>query len=104
MRHVTYFAVLVGCLAAAIWLEPVLRLGVLRQWRRLAAAVLPVAFAFVLWDIAALRAGHWRLDPEQTTGVVLPAGLPLEELLFFLVIPVCAVLGYEAVRAMRPRP
>lgn len=101
MRHVTYVAVLAGCLAAAIWLEPVLRLGVLRQWRRLLVTVVPVVLVFSLWDIAAFRAGHWRLDPAQTTGVVLPAGLPLDELLFFLVIPVCAVLGYEAVRAMR---
>ncbi|MDT4949985.1 MAG: hypothetical protein QOJ37_2580, partial [Pseudonocardiales bacterium] len=28
--------------------------------------------------------------------------LPLEELLFFLVIPTCAVLTLEAVRARRP--
>jgi len=103
MRHLTYVAVLAGILAAAIWLEPVLRVGVLRQWRRLLLTVVPVAFAFSIWDIAAFRAGHWRLDPAQTTGVVLPGGLPLDELLFFVVIPVCSVLGFEAVRTMRDR-
>lgn len=100
MRHLTYVAVLVGCLAAALWLEPVLRVGVLRRWRRLLLTVLPVALLFSLWDVAALVAGHWRLDPAQTTGIVLPGGLPLDELLFFLVIPVCAVLGFEAVRTV----
>jgi lycopene cyclase domain-containing protein len=60
--------------------------------------VLPVAFLFVLWDLAAIAAGHWDFDPEQTTGIVLPGRLPLEELLFFLVVPVCAILGFEAVR------
>jgi lycopene cyclase domain-containing protein len=98
MRHLTYVAVLVGCLAAAIWLEPILRLGALRQWRRLLLTILPVALVFSVWDTAAFRAGHWWLDPAQTTRVVLPGGLPLEEVLFFIVIPLCAVLGYEAVR------
>ncbi len=103
MRHFTYLAVLAGCLAGALWLDPVLRLGVLRRWRRLAAAVLPVAAVFVLWDAAAIRAGHWTFDRAQTTGVLLPGRLPLEELLFFLVVPVCAVLGYEAVRQVLAR-
>ena len=34
-------------------------------------------------------------------GVRLLAGLPLEELLFFLVVPFAAILGFEAVRAVR---
>jgi lycopene cyclase domain-containing protein len=98
LRHLIYLAVLGGCLFGALWLEPALRVGVLRRWRRLALAVLPVAAVFVLWDLAAIAAGHWDFDPAQTTGIVLPFGLPLEELLFFLVVPVCAILGFEAVR------
>jgi hypothetical protein len=30
--------------------------------------------------------------------VRLPGGIPLEEVLFFLVVPLCAVLALEAVR------
>ena len=98
MRHLTYLAVLTACLAAALWLEPVLRVGVLRRWRRLVLTVVPVAVVFVVWDLAAIAAGHWTYDPTQLIGVTLPGGLPLEELLFFLVVPVCAILGFEAVR------
>ena len=65
---------------------------------RLKLTVVPVAAVFVLWDLAAIAAGHWDFDPEQTTGIVLPGRLPLDELLFFLVVPVCAILGFEAVR------
>ncbi|MEV6524250.1 lycopene cyclase domain-containing protein [Longispora sp. NPDC051575] len=103
MRHLSYLFVLVGCLAAAIWLEPVLRTGVLRQGRRLALTVLPVAAVFVCWDLAAIAAGHWRYDPAQVLGVTLPGRLPLEELLFFLVVPLCAILGFEAVRKVLAR-
>ena len=98
MRHLIYLAVLGGCLAGALWLEPALRVGVLRRWRRLVLTVVPVAVVFVLWDLAAIAAGHWDFDPSQTTGIVLPFRLPLEELLFFIVVPVCAILGFEAVR------
>jgi lycopene cyclase domain-containing protein len=103
VAHLTYLGVLVGCLAAALWLEPVLRVGVLRRWRRLSLTVLPVAAVFTAWDLAAVAAGHWTFDPTQILGVRLPGGLPVEEVLFFLVVPVCAVLGFEAVRTVLRR-
>jgi lycopene cyclase domain-containing protein len=103
VHHLTYLGVLAGCLAAAGWLEPVLRVGVLRRWRRLALTVLPVAAIFTAWDLAAVSAGHWTFDPSQILGVRLPGGLPVEEVLFFLVVPVCAVLGFEAVRSVLSR-
>jgi lycopene cyclase domain-containing protein len=107
VRHFAYLGVLAGCLVGALWLEPILRVGVLRRWRRLLLTLLPVVVIFTAWDIAAIAAGHWDFDPAQTTGILLPGRLPLEELLFFLVVPVCAVLAFEAVRtvlARRSRP
>ncbi|MCL6579015.1 MAG: lycopene cyclase domain-containing protein [Candidatus Bathyarchaeota archaeon] len=107
MGTVTYLAVLGGCLVAAVWLEPVLRVGVLRQWRRLVLTLVPVAAGFLLWDLAAVAAGHWSFDDGQVVGVWLPLGLPIEEVLFFVVVPLCAVLSFEAVRqvlARRSRP
>jgi lycopene cyclase domain-containing protein len=98
MGRLTYLAVLTVCLLGALWLEPVLRVGVLPQWRRLALTLLPVVVVFGAWDLAAIAAGHWTFDPAQVVGVMLPGGLPLEELLFFVVIPTCAILGFEAVR------
>lgn len=98
MAHLTYLAVLAGCLLGAVWLEPVLRVGVLRQWRRLLLTLVPVALVFGGWDVAAIAAHHWSYDRAQTTGVLLPGRLPLEELLFFIVVPLCAILGFEAVR------
>jgi lycopene cyclase domain-containing protein len=104
MGRLTYLAVLAGCLLAALWLEPILRVNVLRRWRRLALTVLPVVLVFSVWDLAAIAAGHWTFDPAQTTGVLLPGGLPVDEVLFFVTVPVCAILGFEAVRAVLRRP
>ncbi|AGZ40230.1 lycopene cyclase domain-containing protein [Actinoplanes friuliensis] len=104
MRHLSYLLVLAGCLVAALWLEPVLKVNVLRRWRRLLLTLLPVAIVFILWDLAAIAAGHWTFDPEQTTGILLPGGLPIDEVLFFVVVPICAILGFEATRAVLRRP
>jgi lycopene cyclase domain-containing protein len=98
MGHLTYLSILAGCLVSALWLEPVLRVGVLRRWRRLLLTLAPVVVVFAVWDVAAIAAGHWWYDPARLVGLELPGRLPLEELLFFLVVPVCAVLGFEAVR------
>jgi hypothetical protein len=38
------------------------------------------------------------------TGVLLPGRLPLDEVLFFLVTPTCAILAFEAVRAVKRWP
>ena len=93
-----YLGMLAFCVLGTLPLEVWLGVRVYRQWRRLAltlACVLPV---FVVWDLYAVAAGHWSFDPAQTVGLVLPGGLPVEEVLFFLVVPTAALLSLEAVR------
>ncbi|MGB8652335.1 MAG: lycopene cyclase domain-containing protein [Mycobacteriales bacterium] len=96
----TYLLVLAGCVLGTLPLELVLGVRVYRQWRRLLLTLLPVLAVFVTWDALAVRAGHWRYDPRQLVGLTI-GNLPVEELLFFLVIPTCAVLALEAVRRVR---
>jgi lycopene cyclase domain-containing protein len=100
--HLTYVGILAACLLGTAPLEFVLRVGVYRQWRRLAVTVVPVAVVFAVWDVLEIRAHAWHYDGDYLVGVTLPGSLPLEELLFFLVVPICAVLTLEAVRARRP--
>lgn len=101
MRHLTYLGVLAFCLIGTAPLEIFLRTRVYRRPLRLVLSLLPVVVVFVVWDLYAIAREHWTYDGEQTTGVVLPGRLPLDELLFFLVIPICAVLTLEAVRAVK---
>jgi lycopene cyclase domain-containing protein len=98
--RLTYLLVLAGCLIGTAPLELVLHTRVYARWRRLLLTLLPVFVVFTLWDVLAIRAGHWAYDPRQTTGLRV-GNVPMEELLFFLVIPVCSVLALEAVRAVR---
>lgn len=101
VRHLAYVAVLAFCLLGTLPLELVLHVGVYRRVRRLALTIAPVLVVFIAWDLYAISRDHWQFDPRQTLGVVLPGGLPLDELGFFVVVPVAAVLTIEAVRTVR---
>ena len=96
----TYALVLLGCALAVLPLELVLRVGVLRQGRWLALTLLPVLAVFLVWDVLAVRAGHWSFG--EVLGPRL-GDLPVEEVAFFVVVPTCAVLTLEAVRKVRGR-
>lgn len=104
MRHLAYLAVLAVCLLGTLPLELWLGVRVYRRPRRLLLTLMPVVAVFAVWDLYAIAAGHWTFDPAQTTGVLLPGDLPVEELLFFVVVPVCSVLAFEAVRRVRGWP
>jgi lycopene cyclase domain-containing protein len=104
VRHLAYLAVLAFCLLGTLPLEVWLGVRVYRRPRRLLLTLLPVVAVFLAWDLYAVAAGHWAFDPEQTVGLTLPGGVPVEELLFFLVIPTCAVLAFEAVRRVKGWP
>ncbi len=92
-----YLLLMAGCLAITLPLEVVLRARVYRRPRRLLLALLPVLVVFVAWDVLGIVRGHWTYSERYTTGILLPLDVPLEELVFFVVIPICALLTYEAV-------
>jgi len=98
MGHLTYLGLLAGCLVVTAPLELVLHVRVYARWRRFLLAVLPTFVVFVAWVLYAIAQGHWQYDADLILGVRLPGGIPLEEVLFFLVVPLCAVLAFEAVR------
>jgi lycopene cyclase domain-containing protein len=98
------YLILMGlCLLATLPLEFVFGA---RVWRRpgrlLRALCIPVA-VFVVWDVIAIARDHWGYNPKYVTGWNLPFDLPVEELVFFLVIPVCSLLTLEAVRRVLGR-
>jgi len=100
MGHLTYLGLLAGCLVVTAPLELLLRVRVYPRWRRLLVAVLPEFVVFVAWVLYAIAHGHWHYSDALTLGVRLPGGIPVEEVLFFFVVPLCAVLAFEAVRTV----
>ena len=100
MDRFQYLVLMAACVAITLPLEFLLGARVWRRPRRLVSALAPVVAVFYVWDAAAIERGHWWFDEAYVSGVVLPLGVPLEELVFFVVIPVCGLLTLEAVRNM----
>jgi lycopene cyclase domain-containing protein len=57
-----------------------------KVWRYLIPSILIVGIGFLLWDEVFTRMGVWGFNPRYLFGVYL-GRLPLEEVLFFLVVP-----------------
>lgn len=92
-----YLLLMAGCLLITLPLEFVLRARVWRRPRRLLLALAPMLVLFVAWDVLGIVRGHWTYSPTYTTGILLPLRVPIEEVVFFLVVPICGLLTYEAV-------
>lgn len=96
-----YMAMIIFTVVGSFWLEIFLKVGVLRRFKRAVKAIAPVAFLFIAWDAYAIRSGHWRFDENQILGLYGPFCIPLEEYLFFIVVPVAAIMTIEAVRTVK---
>lgn len=86
----------------SFWLEILFKVGVLRRVKRWLLSIIPTALIFLVWDYYAVTRGHWKFDKEQVVGIYGPAGIPLEEFLFFIVVPLAGLMTIEAVRKRRP--
>lgn len=97
-----YLAVLAACIAITLPLEFALGARVYRNPRRTLKAIAPVFVLFAAWDLAATARGHWWFSERYTLGP-RALSLPLEEWLFFAVVPLCALLTFEAVKNLAVR-
>jgi len=98
MDQYQYLLLMGACVVLTLPLEFVFGARVWRRPRRLLAALVPTVLVFSVWDVAAIGRDHWSYSDRYTTGWLAPGDLPVEELVFFVVIPVCGLLTLEAVR------
>jgi lycopene beta-cyclase len=89
-----YLLVLGLCVAVTLPLEIIGGARVYRRPKALLATLAPVVAVFAGWDLIAVYGRDWWYSGRYTLGLRL-AGLPIEEWLFFLVVPICALLTYE---------
>jgi lycopene cyclase domain-containing protein len=98
-----YLFLMAACLVVTLPLELLLGARVYRRPAGLLLALLPVVVIFSIWDIAGILRNHWTYSTQFTTGWKLVFSMPVEELTFFVVVPICGLLTYEAVGRMITR-
>ena len=99
LERFAYLAMLVFCLGTTLPLIPAFGLELGRRWRRLLLTVVLAGTPFLIWDVLVTHAGHWWFDADQTLTWRI-GGLPPEEILFFVVIPIVSVITFEGVRTV----
>ena len=65
-----------------------------KRWSAFIRANILATIPFLIWDELFTRNGIWGFNNEHIIGVYL-FNLPIEEILFFTVIPYCCVFTYE---------
>lgn len=70
-------------------------------WKWLFPSISIVAVVFIIWDQIFTQEKVWGFNPDYLQGVYL-GDLPLEEVLFFFVVPYACVFIYEVLKAYFP--
>lgn len=60
------------------------------------------ALLYIGWDMYFTHKGVWWFNEKYITGIRI-GNLPLEEVLFFLIVPYCCVFIYECIRCYFPQ-
>jgi lycopene cyclase domain-containing protein len=90
-----YFILLVSSVAAPLILSFDKKLQFRRQWKYLFPAIFVVAAVYIFFDVLLTKAGVWGFNPRYHSNILL-FNLPIEEWLFFIVIPYASIFLHDA--------
>ena len=67
-----------------------------KQWKYLMPSVVVIALVYIAFDIYFTKLGVWGFNPRYHSSIVLYK-LPLEEWLFFIVIPYASIFLHDSI-------
>ncbi len=102
MEKYYYALLLAGSIAVPLMRSFETRVRFREKWPALFAGILVMMLVFIPWDIIFTRDGVWAFNHSYVLGYYI-SGLPIEEWLFFVIIPYCVVFTYEVFRYFFPR-
>ena len=99
--HYTYFLILAASLAGPLALSFDKKVAFYKKWKYVFPAIIIPALLYIAWDIFFTDKGVWSFNENYITGIKL-SNLPVEEILFFFVVPYCCMFIYECIRSYFP--
>jgi lycopene cyclase domain-containing protein len=94
MEKYLYFGVLLFAISYPLAQSFEHRIRYASKWGMMLPGMLITAAFFLIWDVWFTNMGVWEFNPTYISGLFL-INLPLEEWLFFLVIPFACIFIYE---------
>jgi lycopene cyclase domain-containing protein len=98
----TYFLILACSLAGPLLLSFDKKVAFYKKWKWLFPAMIIPALIYIIWDGYFISKNVWSFNEKYITGIKL-FNIPLEEMVFFFVIPYCCVFIYECIRTYFPQ-
>ena len=96
-KNLTYLIILGVSITAPLILSFDQKVQYYKNLKYILPAILVTAAIFLVWDINFTKAQVWSFNPEYTIGKDIK-GLPIEEWLFFIVIPYSCIFIYEVLK------
>lgn len=97
-----YFWLLLGSIVVPLFLSFDKRLHFYTQWKYVLPSVVVVAFVYILFDTHFTRHGLWGFNDRYLSGILI-FNLPLEECLFFIVVPYASIFLHESILEYFPQ-
>lgn len=97
----TYFIILAASLAGPLALSFDKKVAFYKNWKYLFPAMIIPALLYVTWDMYFTSKAVWFFNEDYITGIKL-FNLPVEEVLFFFIVPYCCVFIYACIRSYFP--
>ncbi len=96
-KNFTYLLLLIASIAVPLALSFDKNVQYYKNLKYILPAILVTAAIFIVWDIKFTAAQVWSFNPEYTIGKDF-MGMPIEEWLFFIVVPYSCVFIYEVLK------
>jgi lycopene cyclase domain-containing protein len=100
--HYTYFLILAASLAGPLALSFDKKVAFYKNWKYVFPAMIIPALLYIAWDVYFTEIGVWSFNEGYISGIKL-INLPLEEVLFFFIVPYCCVFIYACIRSYFPK-
>src|ERR1700741_1031957 len=101
MQHYTYLALILFTLSYPLFKSFEDKIRFASKWKFLFPGILASAAFFITWDILFTKYGIWSFNPDYVLGLFI-LRLPIEEWLFFIVVPFSCIFIYEVMNYFVP--
>ena len=96
MAEFNYLGVLLFISICAVGVTLVFKVRAPRFWKTFFITDSIVLAVYLFWDYWAIDKKIWSFDPAQTVGLQVLGIIPIEEVLFFIIVPLMTVITYLA--------
>jgi len=100
LTHLHYAFVLAFIVLCAIAVSLGFRLRVARFWRIFFYTDLAIMVVYLAWDFWAVANKNWSFDQKQILGVRLLNRVPIEEVAFFVIVPLMTIITFLALNKL----